>query len=637
MKVKGISFFELHAEKFVLGLAVLLLLAVVAMQFLGGGSTVRVDNREVGVGEVNAILKQRAEALAARLRADAPAGVDLFEGEPPVMIGLFTESIDSSISPRGSLPKGQPALASMLVPSDIADVAWYHEPRFPAVSIGEVVQTSDAVTLQGWAALAELGGRFESEPSTFDLTWLTPSVRIDLAAFRNELLRNAPRAAPPRLPIPSIWHNEALMLVDVVFERQQQTDGGWGTIETVSAFPTQDSYRSYLPTADASLRDDVFEELARQARQLEILQPDFVESVNGSFVPPIESPVASEADPGLAAAGEEVSRLRRELQRFRQDEARTKARLDELGGPVRDDEEKPAGRPGGRDRGRGDDGSSGGGTAPPRGGGLGSGSGMQGRRGAGDEAQDEATRRRRMALSERLQRIGTQISRTEAEIERLAPGLEATGAGVEIPDVNKDASIVAWTHDLGVVPGAVYRYRARVDVYNPFFARTTQLVPEQQGLANGFTLSSVASEWSPPVRVAPPVSFFLARAVPGEGGLGLGTASMEVFAFRDGKRRSESFSVQPGDVIGSTATVRRGGRVLAEVDFSTGWFVVDILEDPSRDDVSGGDRAKGAIVLVARVEDPSVIEARYVEFDRASEMRRRFADEVRAAADAESG
>jgi hypothetical protein len=90
-------------------------------------------------------------------------------------------------------------------------------------------------------------------------------------------------------------------------------------------------------------------------------------------------------------------------------------------------------------------------------------------------------------------------------------------------------------------------------------------------------------------------------------------------------------------VIGSTATVRRGGRVLAEVDFSTGWFVVDILEDPSRDDVSGGDRAKGAIVLVARVEDPSVIEARYVEFDRASEMRRRFADEVRAAADAESG
>ena len=637
MKVKGISFFELHAEKFLLGIAVLLLLAVVAMQFIGGGSTVRVDNREVGVGEVNSILKQRAEALAARLRADAPAGVDLFDGEPPVMIGTFTEAISSSIAPRASLPKGQPALASTLVPSDIADVAWYHEPRFAGISIGDVVQTSDAVTTQGWGALSPLGERFESEPSTFDLTWLTPSVRIDLASLRNELLRNAPKATPPRLPIPTIWHNEALMLVDVVFERQKQTDdGGWAAIEVVDSFPTQDSYRTYLASADTSLRDDVFEELAREARQLEILQPDFVETVNGSFVPPIETMTPSAADPSTAASGEEISRLRRELLRFRQDEARTKARLDELGGPVRDDEDKPAGRPGGRDRGR-DDGSSGGGAAPPRGGCLGSGSGMQGRRGAGDAAQDEATRRRRIALSERLQRISTQIARTESEIARLAPGLETSGASVAIPNVNEDASIVAWTHDLDVAPGAVYRYRALVEVYNPFFARTTQLVPEQQALAAGFTMSTIASDWSPPVRVAPPVSFFLARAVPGEGGLGLGTASMEVFAFRDGKRRTESFSVQPGDVIGSPSTVRRGGRVLAEVDFTTGWFVVDILEDPSRDDVSGGDRAKGAIVLVARVDDPSVIEARYVEFDRSSEQRRRFTDEVRAASDSEAG
>ena len=60
-------------------------------------------------------------------------------------------------------------------------------------------------------------------------------------------------------------------------------------------------------------------------------------------------------------------------------------------------------------------------------------------------------------------------------------------------------------------------------------------------------------------------------------------------------------------------------------------------QDPSRDDVSGGDRAKGAIVLVARVDDPSVIEARYVEFDRSSEQRRRFTDEVRAASDSEAG
>lgn len=636
MKVKGISFFELHAEKFVLGLAVLVLLAVVALQFLGGGTTVRVDNREVGVGEVNSILRQRAEQLASRLRSDAPAGVDLLEGDPPVVAAEFSAAIVDSISPRASLPRSQPALASGLVPSDIADVAWYHEPRLAGVSMGEVVQTSDAVTAAGWADLAALGGRFESEPSSYDITWLTPSVQIDLASLRNELLRNSPTAKPPRLPIPSVWHNGALMIVDVVFERQERVDGEWGPTEVVAAFPTQESYRPYLAEASAGLRDDVFEELAREARQLEILQPQFVETANNSFVAPLEAVADAGTDPAAASVGEDVSRLRRELQRFRQDEARTKARLDEMGGPVRDDEDKPSGRSGGRGRDRDGGDAGGGGAAPPRGGGLGSGSGMQGRRGAGEQAQDEATRRRRIALSERLARISAQIERTEAEIARLAPGLESSGPSVVLPDVNEAGSIVAWTHDLEVAPGSVYRYRARVEIYNPFFARTTQLVAEQQPLASGFTLATVATDWSPPVLVAPPVSFFLARAVPGEGGLGLGTASMEVFAFRDGKRRSESFSVQPGDLIGGPASLRRGGRSLGEIDFTTGWFVVDIIEDPSRDDVAGSDRAKGAIVLVARVEDPSNIEYRYVEFDRSSEMRRRFIDEVRAASDADS-
>jgi len=638
MKVKGISFFELHAEKFVLGLAVLILVAVIALQFLGGGSTVRVDNREVGVGEVNGLLRQRAQQLADRLRDDAPSGVDLFEGEVPLVVESFREDMTAPLLDAGGLAPSRPSLASALVPSDIAEVVWYYEPRFSGVAMGEIVQTADALTEEGWQQLQPLGGRFDGAVGELDVTWISPSAVVDLAALREELQRSQPRASPARQAVPSLWFNERLYLVDVVFERQELANGQWGESVVVPAFPTQDSFRADAATADAALRDAMFEELSQAARQLEILQPEFVATRNSNFVAPLPVEATAPSDAAAPAVSDEVRRLRRELQRLRQDEARTKSRLDELGGPVRDDEQKPGDRPSGRGGGRdaGDGGAGGGGgTAPPRGGGLGSGSGMQGRRGTGDAAQDEATKRRRIALTKRLETIATSISRTESDLSKVAPGLASGGAAVALPSMDKDPSIVVWTHDLGVEPNRTYRYRARIDVYNPFFARTNQMVPQQQSLASGFTLGTAFSDWSAPVQVSPPVGFFLTRATPGEGSLGLGTATIEVFAFRDGLRRSATFSVQPGDVIGGVESVRRAGQPDAQIDFSTGWYVMDIIEDPSRDQVSGNERTRGVVVLVGRLGAIDR-EERFPESDRGNPLRRKFADEVEAAKQDES-
>jgi len=631
MKVKGISFFELHAEKFVLGLAVVVLLAVVYLQF-AGGEGVRVDGREVAVGEVNSILRQRAEQLANRLRADSPPGVDLLSQELPLVADEYGPSLERGISDDSALPPSRPSLAALLVPSDIADVAWYHQPRLASSPVVEVLQTSDALTAEGWSRLAPLGGRFVGEPTTLDVTWLTPAASIDLASMRQALRGSNPSADPPRMSIPPVWFNDALSIVDVAFERQELVDGVWGEIELVAAFPTQDSFRPYLAEADAALRDDVFDELRRPARQLEILQPEFVDTLNGLFVAPLPAEASSAAvDPEMAAAGEEIRRLQRDLQRYRQDRARTQARLDELGGPVRDDEADEGGRSRGRG-GRGDrDGDTGGsGAAPPGGRGLGSG-GMQGRRGAGeDPAQAEANKRRRRALTERLERIDARIGEAEARIGELAPDLDTGSNDARIPDVGVDDRVMVWTHDLDVQPNRSYRYRVRIEAYNPFFARTNQLVPEQQTLAEGFTLASAVGPWSEAVEVAPPVSFFMMRASPEDGGLGLGTASVEVFAFRDGKRRSQTFSVQPGDVIGEVASVRVAGRNEGDVDFSTGWYVIDILSDPSKEGADSDDEGGAAIVLVGRVDDPSAVEQRVPGDDRGSEERRRFIDEVRA-------
>lgn len=629
MKVKGISFFELHAEKFVLGAAVLILLGVLYLQFAGGDG-VRVDGREVSVGEVNSILRQRAEGLASRLRSDSPAGVDLLDGDLPMVAEAFGPAVESGIANASPLPRSMPSLAGMLIPSDIADVAWYHEPRLASAPVIDVVQTSDALTEEGWARLQALGGRFEGDPTTYDVTWLTPAASIDLASLRRALAGSKPASDPPRMQIPSVWFNDALQIVDVVFERQELVDGAWGAIEMVPAFPTQDSFRPYIAEADADLRDDVFDELQRPARQLEILQPEFVPTANGLFVPPVPTEIASAAeDPAMAAAGEEVRRLQRELQRYRQDRARTQARLDELGGPVRDDEMDEGDRSRGRG-GRGDrDDAGGGGSSPPGGRGLGSG-GMQGRRGSGEDAAAiEARNRKRRALTDRVNRLDGRIAATEEALRDLAPDMDTGADDSKLPDVNADDRILVWTHDLDVVANRTYRYRVRVEIYNPFFARTNQLVPEQQPLADGFTMATAVGPWSEGVMVSPPVSFFLMRANPGDGGLGLGTASVEIFAFRDGRRRSQTFSVQPGDVIGEVANVRVAGRNEGDVDFSTGWYVIDILADPSRD---GGDASDGggAIVLVGRLDDSNAFERRVPDEDRSSSDRRRFIDEVRA-------
>lgn len=630
MKVKGISFFELHAEKFLLGVAVLLLLGVVAMQLLGGGSTVAIDGAAVPVGELNPTLRQRAERLNVRLRSDAPAGVQLFEGDPPLVADAFERSIGESVAGETPLPRGFPAVASVLLPRDIVEVAWYHEPSFPAVAMLPSVQTSDAVTEQGWSDLRPLGGRFESSPESLDLTWVSPVAMVDLEALRRELAAESRSARPPRLALPSLWFNERLHIVDVVFERQQLSSSGWGPVTTVSAFPTQSPLRPRFADAGAQLRDEVFADFSRASRQLEILQPEFVATRNNLFVPPLAETETGDGDDltdtDAAARSGETRRLRRQVQRYRQELLRTEARLDELGGPL---EEEDRGSAGGRSGGRGSGSRSGGadGEVPPPGGG-GMGSGVSGRR---SPQQDEATRRQRIALTERVERLRMELSRAESDLARISPEAAAASEGSDsIADVMRDASMLAWSHDLDVEPGETYRYRASVRVYNPFFARKNQLVPEQQPLAGSFALAGKTSEWGPAITVSPPVSFFVTRASAGEGTLGLGVASVEVYAFRDGQRRVQSFSISAGEPIGRPSDAR-GGERGAEIDFSTGWYLVDVIEDPARDRMSGGERVRGVVVLVGRIGDPDLIEVRMPDQDAASEERRRYEDDVRAA------
>ncbi len=63
MKTKGITVWEQHAEKFVLGLAGLLFVGFTAIQFIGDPNAVPLGAKEITPAEVDGILTEEAENL----------------------------------------------------------------------------------------------------------------------------------------------------------------------------------------------------------------------------------------------------------------------------------------------------------------------------------------------------------------------------------------------------------------------------------------------------------------------------------------------------------------------------------------------------------------------------------------------
>jgi hypothetical protein len=146
-------------------------------------------------------------------------------------------------------------------------------------------------------------------------------------------------------------------------------------------------------------------------------------------------------------------------------------------------------------------------------------------------------------------------------------------------------------------------------------------VDDQKELGAGFTLKTAVSEWSSPFEVTPPVAFFVVDAVPGEGRLGVGQATIEIYQYFDGERRRERVTLQPGDAI--SAAGRDG------VEYETGYFMVDIVPDPIRDR-GGSDRRPTALVVVQSANGDSY-QVRVPASELRNPMRLEFEDQIELA------
>ncbi len=636
MKIKGIPVWEQHVEKFVLGGFGLVLLGVGAMQVLTSPHDVSLENRTAGPDEIEAALRARTDAVASKL-SESAAAPNLVDGEIPAgALDTFRASLDSGISPRRSLPATAPALAAAILPSEAAvDAGRFYEPSFIAPRMTAVRQESDTLdetVLRQYPEIAEIfKGSLDAPDAAKDITWMVPLAQIDLTAWRDELRKAQPGAKPPQLAIPTLWYNDALWLVDVVFERQERVAAGnggspsgasWGDPTTVGVLPGYFTFRKEMEKADVGLRDEVFRLLSQKDKVLQIIQPEFLATKGETFSPALV--LGSRDESGSAGDTPELRRLKQQFSRKVVERDRTFAEVKDLGGPCepksndeRDRRRDDDGRGNSGGAGGGGGGGGGGGARSPGGGGLGGGfSGGKNNSGRSKEDDEKCIR-----LTRRWKELDEQVKRLEEDIRRLSPDA-SLGSKSGVVDLAKDEALTIWAHDIWVKPGATYRYRCRVEIYNPFFARKRQLLPEQQSLSDRFVIASTTSQWGDPVTVEPPVRFFVTDASESGGRLGLGNAKIELYRFVDGQRRSETIFVQPGDRVGTVVERRREGTT---IDFGTDWFVVDIVDD-------GGDRQRGGHVLLRRADDPTIV-MRVPASDASSEERLRFSDEVQAARD----
>jgi hypothetical protein len=132
----------------------------------------------------------------------------------------------------------------------------------------------------------------------------------------------------------------------------------------------------------------------------------------------------------------------------------------------------------------------------------------------------------------------------------------------------KAATIVCWAHDDTVVPGSTYRYRVIYKIKNPLF-QTVGLAKKPQ-LTTILDIASKPSEWSKNVAVSSTINFYVVRSPNSHG-----TVPIQIFRWHNGVPQTKTFEVSPGDAVGAKES---------NVDYTTGWTMVDAGVDPRTDE-----------------------------------------------------
>lgn len=591
MKTKGITIWEKYAEFLVLAVVFVVLVIYIIGQ-IASPNVKEVAGRSVAPGDWYEKLKETGELIKRdqEPKKMVPPEVDkaIKTGEKTSSVTLqgFNDRMASRVGPveAGILPDYQ--LVPRIVGGDakIGSNARFVDAQLPPASKPIVYQTFDLLS-DGVASENESLQQIVGD-TPHDISWLTVASEFDVA---EAVRRYTTAGSGGELPLPDRWHNGRIDLLDIRIERQELVAGEWTGSEVIEALPGQFSLRERLARESelgAEDRDEILAMLIDESMSSQISQPDFYPTEESRWL-----------EPPAFLEEEAVNQIQQDdsmdsAARLRQIKLRKLARLEK----ERDKLIEKFGEGGGPGAGSGLGSSSGGGSNS---------GGSRGGAGGGKDAGTDAAAKARA----RIERLKKEVEELRAELGIVeedpfddSSDKKATSDDEAVKDPSEATGWV-WGYDISALPGRTYRYRVTLAVYNPLFARKLSLVEEQEQLAESMVKLIDASEWSAPYMVIPSLQVLAVRAMPSgyegnSGRLGYGEATAEVWRFYEGQWWPRRFSIQPGDVIGGIAPPdgQEPGS-MDPIDFSTEWFVVDVLPrtGASKSDARYG---KGAKIII---------------------------------------
>jgi hypothetical protein len=131
----------------------------------------------------------------------------------------------------------------------------------------------------------------------------------------------------------------------------------------------------------------------------------------------------------------------------------------------------------------------------------------------------------------------------------------------------QQAEFKVWAHDVTALAGKTYQYKLRYVISNPVWK--TQNLCKPPTLADQFSITSADSPWTDNVSVETDTNFYAVELKRG--------VHFDIFKWKNGVWQMQSVQVNPGDMVGSVDTGTK-------TDFTTGWTLVDIRDDPRNED-----------------------------------------------------
>lgn len=576
MKLKGISWFEQNLEKVFACLFFAALLVVLALQFVGKESTVKVDKADVPLNTAWESVASKARQTGQKLAANtAPEGDT---GAATRQIVEFSERFKGPVSPAAELAVAIGETSSVGMPSVriATPVAPLPEIRIPpttdpvAVAHLTLVHPAEAEVPE-IAAVLPAAMPFDKAGVTVEAEFSGEQVR--------RIMTTDPDGQGPIRPMPGHWL-ENLQILDVEMLREElRPDGTWGNATLIVPLPGRMSLREELgkPIPGAAH----LKELARLATDAADLvrRPTYYQSWLGEkWLPPSERRDNDRRLAELAGLGDDVRRLRDTAQRLSDNIRNVDDQLSRLGpGGAQPPGERPRPSPPPNPGGGGKS-APGPGGAPPR-------------TDPGRPDPSDARRRQLEQQRDRLQRdLDVVVSRLRAmnqDVSMFVAGEAApdapTVAATFEPPLLENPSVKVWAHDVSVERGRTYRYQLRVVLNNPMFGQGNVMVPEQQQWASAPVVRSEPSAWSEPVKVDDESYFFIVGASAADARVNrLASARAELFVFKWGRWRKADTSLEPGDRL--EATVKYPDFSVLLAGGAPGDGLVPIAGQPGRRD-----------------------------------------------------